>query len=84
MPAPIRGGGGVAGPWATERGAVTSGDLAGHDANVLLLAGICGPGLGNWGRVAHMGTLMPCLTSQAFAGQEVQYPMIMPICMRNQ
>ena len=27
---------------------------------------------------------MPRLTSQTFAGQEVKYPMIMPICMRSQ
>ena len=33
---------------------------------------------------AHIGTLMPRLTSQTFAGQEVQYPMIMPICIRSQ
>ena len=31
-----------------------------------------------------MGTLMPRLTSQTFAGQAVKYPMIMPICMRSQ
>ena len=35
-------------------------------------------------RAAHMGTLMPRLTSQTFAGQELKYPMIMPICMRSQ
>ena len=35
-------------------------------------------------RRARMGTLMPRLTSQTLAGQEVQYPMIMPTCMRNQ
>jgi hypothetical protein len=27
---------------------------------------------------------MPRLTSQAFAGHEVKYPMIMPTCMRSQ
>ena len=34
--------------------------------------------------LAHMGTLMPRLTSQTFAGQDVAYPMIMPICMSSQ
>jgi hypothetical protein len=33
---------------------------------------------------SHMGTLMPRLTSQTLAGQEVKYPMIIPTCMRNQ
>jgi glutaryl-CoA dehydrogenase len=40
--------------------------------------------LGAFRALAHMGTLMPRLTSQTFAGQEVKYPMIMPICMRSQ
>ena len=31
-----------------------------------------------------MGTLMPRLTSQTLAGQEVKYPMIMPACMSSQ
>ena len=35
-------------------------------------------------RAAHMGTLMPRFTSQAFAGQDVQNPMIMPTCMSSQ
>ena len=34
--------------------------------------------------MAYMGTLMPRLTSQTLAGQEVKYPMIMPTCMSSQ
>ena len=32
----------------------------------------------------YIGTLMPRLTSQAFAGQDVKNPIIMPTCMRSQ
>jgi hypothetical protein len=32
----------------------------------------------------YVATLMPRLTSQTFAGQEVKNPIIMPICVRNQ
>ena len=34
--------------------------------------------------MAYMGTLMPRLTSQTLAGQEVKYPMIMPTYMSSQ
>src|SRR5216684_8768436 len=59
--------------------AVGAGDR--HAINVQLgrvISGGCTPAL------AHMGTLMPRLTSQTFAGQEAKYPMIMPTCMRSQ
>jgi hypothetical protein len=32
----------------------------------------------------HIGTLMPRLINQTFAGQDVAKPIIIPICMRNQ
>jgi hypothetical protein len=36
------------------------------------------------GGQAHIGILMPRLTSQTLAGHDVAYPMTMPICMRSQ
>jgi hypothetical protein len=32
----------------------------------------------------HIGTLMPRLINQTFAGQDVAKPIIIPTCMRNQ